>query len=34
MKVLKIIRAIAKGVLTVVRWLTDAKKEKPKEKEQ
>lgn len=34
MKALKIIRAIAKGVLTVIRWLIDAKKEKPKEKEQ
>lgn len=34
MKALKIIRAIAKGILTVIRWLTDAKKEKKKEKEQ
>lgn len=34
MKVLKIIRAIAKGILTVIRWLTDAKKEKKKENEE
>lgn len=34
MKALKIIRAIAKGILTVIRWLVDAKKEKNKEKEQ
>lgn len=34
MKALKIIRAIAKGILTVIRWLIDAPKEKDKEKEQ
>lgn len=34
MKALKIIRAIAKGILTVIRWLIDAKKEKKKENEQ
>lgn len=34
MKALKIIRAIAKGILTVIRWLVDAKKEKNNEKEQ
>lgn len=34
MKALKIIRAIAKGILTVIRWLVDAKKEKNKEREQ
>lgn len=33
MKVLKIIRAVAKGVLTVIRWLIGEKKEKNKEKE-
>lgn len=33
MKVLKIIRAVAKGILTVIRWLVDSKPEKPKEKE-
>lgn len=33
MKALKIIKAIAKGILTVIRWLTDAKKKKDKEKE-
>lgn len=33
MKALKIIRAIAKGVLTVIRWLIGEKKEKNKEKE-
>lgn len=33
MKVLKIIRAVAKGVLTVIRWLTGEKKEKNKKKE-
>lgn len=33
MKALKIIRAIAKGILTVIRWLIDSKKEKPKENE-
>lgn len=32
MKVLKIIRAVAKGVLTVIRWLIGEKKEKDKEK--
>ena len=34
MKALKIIKAIAKGILTVVRWLTDGKKDKNNEKEQ
>lgn len=34
MKALKIIRAIAKGILTVIRWLVDAKKEEKKEKRQ
>lgn len=34
MKVLRIIRAIAKGVLTVIRWLSDEKKKKDKEKEE
>lgn len=34
MKVLKFIRAIAKGVLTVIKWLIDPKPENPKEKEQ
>lgn len=34
MKALKIIRAIAKGILTVIRWLVDAKPENKKEKEQ
>lgn len=34
MKALKIIRAIAKGILTVIRWLIDSKEEKKKEKEQ
>lgn len=33
MKALKIIKAIAKGILTVIRWLTDTKKKKDKEKE-
>ena len=33
MKALKIIRAVAKGILTVIRWLIGAKKEKSKEKE-
>lgn len=33
MKVLKIIRAVAKGILTVIRWLVSEKKEKNKEKE-
>lgn len=33
MKVLKIIRAVAKGILTVIRWLIDAKPKKDKEKE-
>lgn len=33
MKALKIIRAIAKGILTVIRWLVDAKKENNKETE-
>lgn len=32
MKVLKIIRAVAKGVLTVIRWLIGEKNEKNKEK--
>lgn len=32
MKALKIIRAIAKGVLTVIRWLIGEKKEKDKER--
>lgn len=34
MKALKIIRAIAKGILTVIRWLIDEKKDKNKEKKQ
>lgn len=34
MKALKIIKAIAKGILTVIRWLTDSKKEKKKEQEE
>lgn len=33
MKALKIIRAIAKGILTVIRWLIDAKEDKNKEKD-
>lgn len=33
MKALKIIRAVAKGILTVVKWLIGEKKEKNKEKE-
>jgi hypothetical protein len=33
MKALKIIRAVAKGVLTVIRWLIGEKKEKNKEQE-
>lgn len=32
MKALKIIRAVAKGILTVVRWLIGEKKEKNKER--
>lgn len=32
MKALKIIRAIAKGILTAIRWLIDAKNGKDKEK--
>lgn len=32
MKALKIIKAIAKGILTVVRWLSGANKKKDKEK--
>lgn len=34
MKALKIIRAIAKGILTVIRWLTDTKPKKDEEKEE
>lgn len=33
MKALKIIRAVAKGILTVIRWLTGEKKEKKHERE-
>lgn len=33
MKVLKIIRAVAKGILTVIRWLTGEKKKKNKEED-
>lgn len=33
MKVLKIIRAVAQGILTVIRWLTGEKTEKNREKE-
>lgn len=33
MKALKIIKAIAKGILTVIRWLTDSKKKNNKEEE-
>lgn len=33
MKVLEIIRAVAKGILTVIRWLTGEKQEKNKEKD-
>lgn len=33
MKALKIIRAIAKGILTVIRWLVDSKDEKDKKKQ-
>lgn len=32
MKALKIIRAVAKGILTVIRWLIGKEKEKDKEK--
>lgn len=34
MKALKIIRAVAKGILTVIRWLIGEKEEKKKAKEQ
>lgn len=33
MKTLKIIRAVAKGILTVIRWLIGEKKDKKKEKD-
>lgn len=33
MKALKIIRAVAEGILTVIRWLIGEKKEKKKEKD-
>lgn len=33
MKALKIIRAVAEGILTVIRWLIGEKKEKNKKKE-
>lgn len=32
MKALKIIRAVAKGILTVIRWLIGEKEEKNKER--
>lgn len=32
MKALKIIRAVAKGILTVIRWLLGEEKEKNKER--
>lgn len=32
MKVLKIIRAVAKGILAAIRWLTGEKEEKKKER--
>ena len=33
MKALEIIRAVAKGILTVIRWLMGEKKEKNKERD-